>query len=79
MKGCSFIFDHYLLNHKCHRINPNHTGSCTGSPGWIKNKKTTINPINKHDDNWFQYSATIVLDHEEIGKYLEILPKLRLF
>ena len=51
MKGCSFIFDHYLLNHKCHRINPNHTGSCTGSPGWIKNKKTTINPINKHDDN----------------------------
>ena len=36
-----------LLYYKCHKTNPNCDRSYIDSPGWIKNKKTTINPINK--------------------------------
>ena len=41
------------------------------SHDWIKNKKATINPINKEDDNCFQYAITVVLDYEEIKKDLQ--------
>ena len=48
MRGSDFIFDCvHLLYHKCHKINPNEGGSHADSPGWIKHKKSTINPINK--------------------------------
>ena len=36
------------------------------SPDWIKNKKATINPINKKDNRCFQYAITIALSYEEI-------------
>ena len=26
-------------------------------PDWLKSKKATINPINKNDDKWFQYTV----------------------
>ena len=35
---------------------------------WIKNEKATINPINKKDNNCFQHTVTIPLNHEEIKK-----------
>ena len=38
---------------KCHKINPNHGGSNIAVPDWIKNKKTTTNPINKRDKQMF--------------------------
>ena len=48
MKGCHFAFDYvHLLHYKCHEINPNHTGWYIDSPDWIKNKKVTLNPIDK--------------------------------
>ena len=31
------------------------------SPGWLKNKRATINPKNK-DDNCFQYAITAALN-----------------
>ena len=34
----------------------------------IKNKKATINPINKKDDKCFQYAVTVALNYEEIKK-----------
>ena len=37
------------------------------SPDWMKNKKATINPINKKDNKCFQYRLTVALNHEEIG------------
>ena len=46
MKGSSFIFDHVYL------LYPNHGGSYIDSHNWIKNKKETINIINK---NMLQY------------------------
>ena len=49
MKGSEFVFDYFhLLYYKCHKINPNHVDdSYIDSPDLIKNKKATINPINK--------------------------------
>ena len=34
----------------------------------LKNKKATINPANDND-KCFQYTVTVTLDYEEIGKY----------
>ena len=54
MKGSGFVFDYvYLLCHKCHKMNPNCSGSYIDSPEWIENKKPTINPINKKIINAF--------------------------
>ena len=69
MRGGDFIFDCvHLLYYKCHKINPSQGGSQIESPDYIKNKKATINPINKEDNKCFQFSVTIVLNHEEINK-----------
>ena len=55
MKGSEFVFDYVqLLYYKCHKINPNYGGSYIDSSDWIKNKKTTINPISKNDNKCFQ-------------------------
>ena len=48
MKGGEFVSDYvHLLYYKCHKINPNRGGPYIDSPDWIKNKKATINLINK--------------------------------
>ena len=33
-----------------------------------KNKKATINPVNKKDNKCFQYTLTVVLNRKEIKK-----------
>ena len=67
IKGSKFIFDYvHLLYHKCHKIDLNHDRSYIDSPGWIKNKKASINPINKKDNKCFQYAVTGALNHEKI-------------
>ena len=43
-------------------------GSYKDYPDWIKNKKATINPINKKDIKCFQYAVTVALNQEEIKK-----------
>ena len=56
MKGSEFLFDYVqLLKYKCHKMNPNCGRLFIHSPDWIKNKKATINPINKKDNKCFQY------------------------
>ena len=48
MKGSEFVFDYVpLLYYKCHKTNSNCGASYTDSPDWIKNKRATLNPINK--------------------------------
>ena len=41
-----------------------------------KKQKTAINPIND-DDKWFQYAATVALNHEEIGKKSQRISKIK--
>ena len=80
MKGSKFGFDYaYLLHYKCHKINPNRDGSYIDSPDWIKNKKATINPINKKNSKCFQYAVTVTLNCEEIKKYPQRKTKIKSF
>ena len=47
MKGTEFVFDYvHLLYDKCYKIYLN-CGGYIDSPDWIKDKKATINSINK--------------------------------
>ena len=78
MKGSEFVFDYvHLMYYKCHK-NPN-LGGYVDSPDWIKNKRATINPINKKDDKCFQYTITVTLNYEEIGKHAERITKVKPF
>ena len=61
------------------KINPNRGESYVDSPDWIKNKKTTINPINKKYNNCFQYAVTVMLNHEEIKRDLQRIIKIKPF
>ena len=80
MKGSEFVFDYvHLLYYKCHKISPNHGGSYVDFPNWIKNKKATINDINKKDSKCFQYAVTVALNHEEIEKVLQRITKIKPF
>ena len=36
------------------------------SPEWIRNKETTTNPKNYGDNNCYQYSVTVSLNHQNI-------------
>ena len=77
-KGSEFFFDYvHLLYYKCHKINLNRGGSYIDSPDWIKNKKVTVNPINKKDNTCCQYAVTIALNHGEIKNDLQILTKVK--
>ena len=61
MKDSKFVFDYVqLLYYKRYKINPNCGESYINSPDWVKNKKATINPINKKDNKCFQYAITVV-------------------
>ena len=80
MKDSEFVFDYvHLLYHKCHKINPNRGESYIGSPDWIKNKKATINPINKKYNKCFQYTVTVALNHKVIQKPSERITKTKPF
>ena len=58
MKVSDFVFDYVqLLYYKCHKINLNRRESYIDSPDWIKNKKATINPINKIDKKMLSVSC----------------------
>ena len=45
----------------------------------IKNKTNTINHINKKDNKCFQYTVTVALNYEEVGKNPERITKIKPF
>ena len=49
------------------------------SPDWIKNKKATINAINKEDNKDFQHSVRVALNYEEIKKDPQRITKIKPF
>ena len=80
MRGSEFVFDYiHLLYYKCHEIVTICIGSYIDSTDWIKNKKTTINPINNKDNKCFQYAVTVALNHEQIGNHPERITKFKPF
>ena len=47
-------------------------------PEWLKSKKATINPKN-NNDNCFQYSLTVALNHKQIKSHPERISKIKPF
>ena len=66
IKGNEFVFDYIHLLY-CIKINLNHGGSYIDYLDRLKNKKSTINPINTKGNICFQYALTVALNHEELN------------
>ena len=68
MKGSDFEFDGAnFLYYDFNKISINRGGSYIDSPQLLKNKKSTIDPIN-NDYKCFQYAVTSALNLDKIRK-----------
>ena len=68
MKGSEFEIDGVnFLYYDFIKISINRGGSYIHSPKWLKDKKSTINPIN-NDYKCFQYAVTLALNLDKIRK-----------
>ena len=68
MRGSEFARDsNDLLYYKIQKISLKRGLWYIDSPEWLKNKKAAINPKN-NDDNCFQYTLTVALNHQNIEK-----------
>ena len=60
------------------KISINRGGSYIDSPQWLKDKKSTINPIN-NDDKCFQYAVTLALNLDKIRKNPQGISRIKPF
>ena len=78
-KGSDFEFNGVnFLYYDFNKISLNGSGSYIDSPQWLKNKKSTINPIN-NDDKYFQYAVTLALNLDKIRKNPQRISKIKPF
>ena len=70
MKKSNLTYDRVrAFYYKLHKISINRGGgSFIDSRDWIKNKKATMNPKNKNDDQCMQYAIVALLNYEQIKK-----------
>ena len=79
MRGNEFACDSIdLLYYHLQKIGLKRGGLYIDSPEQLKNKKATINPKN-NDDNCFQYSLTVALNHKQIKSHPERISKIKPF
>ena len=79
MKGLDFEFDDVnFLYYDFNKISINRDGSYIDSPKWLKDKKSTINPIN-NDYKCFQYAVTLALNLDKIRKNPQRISKIKPF
>ena len=79
MRGSEFVLDSAdLLYYHLHKISLKRGKSYIDSPGWLKNKKATINPQNK-DNKCFKYAITAALNDEKILKNPQRISKIKPF
>ena len=79
MKGSEFEFDGVnFLYYDFNKTSLNRSGSYIDSPEWLKDKKSTINPIN-NDDECFQYAVTLALNLDKIKKDQQRISKIKPF
>ena len=60
------------------KISINRGGSYIDSPQWLKNKKSTLNPIH-NDYKYFQYAVTLALNLDKIRKNQQRISKIKPF
>ena len=79
MKKSNLVYDRVrAFYYKLHKISINRGGgSYIDSPGWIKNKKATINPKNKNDNKCMQYAISTALNYEKINNHPERISKIK--
>ena len=71
--GSGFVFRSVDLLSYVHKTSLKKLKSYIKSPEWLINKRATINPKNK-DNKCFQYSITVVLNHQNIERISKIEP-----
>ena len=72
IKGSNFVFESVeLMDYKLHRVRLRRGGSYIKSPEWLANKRATINPKNKNDDDCLRWSTISELNYNEITKKKE--------
>ena len=79
MRGSDFEFDGVnFLYYDFNKISLNRGGSYVEPPKWLKDKKSTINPIN-NDDKCFQYAVTLAINLDNIKKNPQRISKIKPF
>ena len=79
MKGSEFEFDGVdFLYYDFNKISLNRGGSYIGSPKWLKDKKSAINPKN-NNYRCFQYAVTLALNLYKIKKDPQRISKIKPF
>ena len=69
IKVSHFVFQSVeLMGYKLHRVRLKRGESYIKSPEWLANKKATINPKNKNDDECLRWSTISALNYNEIMK-----------
>ena len=69
IKGSDFVFEiAELMDYKLHRVCLTSGGSYIRSPEWLANKKATVNPKNKNDEECLRWSTISALNYNEIMK-----------
>ena len=68
MRDSKLVFESVdLLYYSLHKTTLKRArSSYMDSPEWIRNKETTTNPKNYGDNNCYQYSITVSLNHQNI-------------
>ena len=67
IKVSHFVFESVeLMDYKLHRVRLKRGGSYIKSPEWLANKKATINPKNKNDDECLWWSTISALNYNNI-------------
>ena len=71
-EGSDFNFESVdLLDYKLHKIKSKRGGLYIECPEWIRNKTAAINPKNEDNNNCFQYSLIVALNHQNIENHPE--------
>ena len=74
-----FILNSAQLQYcKCDKVSFKRGETYTKYLDLMKNKKSTINPINE-DDKYFQYAATVALNDEEIKRNPQRISNIKPF
>ena len=80
MENSYFVIESVdLLFYSLHKTRLRKGGSYIESPEWLRNKRATVNPKNKKDDKCFQYALTVALNHQNIGRDLQRISKIKPF
>ena len=69
IKGSNFVFESVeLIDYKLQRVRLRRGESYVKSPEWLANKKATINPKNKNDNECLRWSIISALNYNEVMK-----------